>query len=301
MARPGSLVAQSQAMFRRFCRGRCFQARVPHCLSRSPSRWRRSRPPVHPPVPLLVLLLDGRRFAYEQDGAVGLYDIGSKTRRVLISLATLSAAATPVPARQAFDWQNRGVREQTIQWFPGGDTLLIRAGGDLFQFRISRGGLDPAHGHARERARSQAFPRWRASGVSTRPRSVHARDRHAKSTASPRRQRYAAEWRAGLGLSRRTGSEHGVLVVAGFQAHRLPAIRYCPRVCLSSWIALTGLRAVAEPERYPQAGTSNADVHVGVVPARGGPTRWMDLGEPRGFLSRAYTGRPIPRSSPSSG
>ncbi len=49
-------------------------------------------------------------------------------------------------------------------------------------------------------------------------------------------------------------------------------------------VALGGLRAVAEPERYPQAGTPNADVRVGVVPAAGGVTRWMDLGDTRGYL-----------------
>ncbi len=54
-------------------------------------------------------------------------------------------------------------------------------------------------------------------------------------------------------------------------------------------VSLTGLRALAEPERYPQAGTANADVRVGVVPASGGVTRWMDLGEPRGYLiARVY-------------
>src|SRR5262249_5225919 len=53
--------------------------------------------------------------------------------------------------------------------------------------------------------------------------------------------------------------------------------------------ALTGLRAVAEPERYPQSGTPNADVRLGVVPATGGSTRWMDMGEPRGSLvARVY-------------
>ena len=46
---------------------------------------------------------------------------------------------------------------------------------------------------------------------------------------------------------------------------------------------------LAEPERYPQAGTANADVRVGVVAASGGVTRWMDLGETRGFLiARVY-------------
>src|SRR5258708_20650203 len=42
--------------------------------------------------------------------------------------------------------------------------------------------------------------------------------------------------------------------------------------------------AKLEPERYPKAGTPNADVHLGVVSAKGGPTRWMDLGEPHGQL-----------------
>ncbi len=49
-------------------------------------------------------------------------------------------------------------------------------------------------------------------------------------------------------------------------------------------VALTGLRGTLEPERYPQAGTANADVHIGVVAAAGGTTRWMDLGETRGYL-----------------
>jgi len=39
-----------------------------------------------------------------------------------------------------------------------------------------------------------------------------------------------------------------------------------------------------EPERYPQAGTPNADVRLGVITATGGPTRWMDLGETRDHL-----------------
>ena len=53
--------------------------------------------------------------------------------------------------------------------------------------------------------------------------------------------------------------------------------------------ALGGRRAIAEPERYPQAGTPNADVHVGVIPADGGRTRWMDLGDPRDALfARVY-------------
>jgi dipeptidyl-peptidase 4 len=39
-----------------------------------------------------------------------------------------------------------------------------------------------------------------------------------------------------------------------------------------------------EPQRYPKAGDPNADVRVGVVPAEGGRTRWMDVGETRDML-----------------
>jgi dipeptidyl-peptidase 4 len=40
---------------------------------------------------------------------------------------------------------------------------------------------------------------------------------------------------------------------------------------------LRAFPAVAEPQRYPQAGDPNSDVMLGVVPAGGGQTRWMDV------------------------
>ena len=44
---------------------------------------------------------------------------------------------------------------------------------------------------------------------------------------------------------------------------------------------LRGPRPIYEPQRYPQAGENNPDVRVGVVSARGGSTRWMDVGGTR--------------------
>jgi len=41
------------------------------------------------------------------------------------------------------------------------------------------------------------------------------------------------------------------------------------------------VRALYEPERYPQAGENNPDVHLGVVSAAGGATRWLDVGDTR--------------------
>jgi dipeptidyl-peptidase-4 len=60
-------------------------------------------------------------------------------------------------------------------------------------------------------------------------------------------------------------------------------------------VDLLGLFAKMEPQRYPKAGTPNADVRLGIVPVSGGATKWMDLGELRDrLLARIYW---IPDSS----
>ncbi len=42
---------------------------------------------------------------------------------------------------------------------------------------------------------------------------------------------------------------------------------------------LRGARAVFEPQRYPQAGDNNPEVNLGVIPASGGITKWLDVGD----------------------
>ncbi len=222
---------------------------------------------------------DGRRFAYEQDGAVGLYDIGSKTRRVLISLATLSAAATPVPARQAFDWQNRGVREQTIQWFPGGDTLLIRAGGDLFQFRIAAGGWT----QLTATAETEHDPKLSPDGLRISFR--RGNDLYSMEVSSRRVVRLTKDgtdtllngrldWvypeELDLGSAHWWSPDSKRIAYLQFDVSHEPLLPHAD---------LLPLHPVYEPQRYPKAGDPNAEVRLGVVAAAGGPTRWMDLGD----------------------
>ncbi len=49
-------------------------------------------------------------------------------------------------------------------------------------------------------------------------------------------------------------------------------------------VSLLNARGVMEPERYPKAGDPNPDARLGLVPAEGGETRWMNLGDPRDNL-----------------
>ena len=75
---------------------------------------------------------DGRQFAYTEGGKVRLYDIGSRSKRELVSLSTLEAAGTKAPAPAQAEWVNRNVREDAVAWMPSGRELLLAAGGDLF-------------------------------------------------------------------------------------------------------------------------------------------------------------------------
>ena len=156
-----------------------------------------------------------------------LYDVAAKTEKELLSLEPLEKAAVPVPEAAQFDWQNRRVSESSFEWSDSGKELLISARGDLFLFHLdgSRSGnsLPPRRNPSAIRSFRPTPRKWPsgAATISTRSKSLLT-----TSPGSPTMARHAAERRTGLGVSGRTGPEHRLLVVARFQAHRLPAIRY---------------------------------------------------------------------------
>src|SRR5260370_12878941 len=82
----------------------------------------------------------------------------------------------------------------------------------------------------RSRARSEVVSRRPAGGLPPAAGSLHAGRRVAqRDAAHERRLAHTAQWTIGLGLSGRAVAWHGILVVAGFEADRLSAVRYQPR------------------------------------------------------------------------
>ena len=219
-----------------------------------------------------------------------LYNVQSKTEKELLALDTLEDAAVPAPEPQQFDWQNRHVAESSLEWSPSGKNLLISVRGDLFWFAVESGKWEQFTATPRTGARCQAFARRHARRVPARSRSVRAGNRVAQSYAADRRrQRDAAQRRTGLGLSRGAGAGHGLLVVAGFQAHRLSAVRYQPRIRISAGFAHRRCAPSASRSAIPKPARPTPSVHVGVVSADGGNTRWMDLGDTRdALIARVY-------------
>ncbi len=240
-------------------------------------------------TPPVVWAPDGKRFAYFQGSEVKLYDIAAKTEKTLLALDTLEKAAVPVPEPPRFDWQNRRVSEDSLEWTHSGKQLLLSLRGDLFMFSLDSGGWQ----QLTSTPEAERDPKLSPDGARVAFRRGH--DLYTLEIATHQLSRLTDDGSATLlnGELDWVYPEELDLNTAYWWSPDSKRIAYLQFDITHEFVypqvSLTGLRAVGEPERYPQAGTPNADVHVGVVPATGGATRWMDLGESRGFLiSRVY-------------
>ena len=224
---------------------------------------------------------DGKSFAYRQGEKVMLYDIASKGARELLSMQTLTHAAVKVPAPERFDWENRGVHEDAIQWMPSGQELLIATGHDLFIWHIGSGKFDQLTATASEEHDAKPSPDGRFVAF----RRNH--DLYTIELASRKEIRLTTNGSDTLrnGETDWVYPEELALGTAYWWSPDSRSIAYLQfdvsREPLYPQVDLRNYRAVFEPERYPQAGDPNADVALGVVPVEGGPTRWMDVGSTR--------------------
>lgn len=231
---------------------------------------------------------DGNRYVYESGDRIQEFVLAGRSKREVVSLGDLRAAAKNAGKRPGpFPWENRRVKESKIQWTPDGARLVILAAGDLFLVEVSSG-------------------RWRQLTATEEP------ERDPK--VSP----------DGTSLAFRRGNELFVLDIATGKETRLTydgaATRWNGRLDwvypeeldlgTAYWWSPDGRQIaylqfdvsrqmiyphgdflptvpVFEPQRYPKAGTPNADVRLGVVPRSGGKTLWMELGESEnGLLAR---------------
>jgi dipeptidyl-peptidase 4 len=235
-------------------------------------------------TPEAVWAPDGKHFAYFQGAEIMLFDVATKSEKALLSIAPLEKAAVPVAEAQRFDWQNRRVSEDSLEWAQSGKRLLLSVRGDLFLYSLDTGAWE----QLTATPEAERDPKLSPDGARVAFRRGH--DLYTLEIASRQLARLTDDGSATLlnGETDWVYPEELELSTAYWWSPDSQRIAYMQFDIAHEFVypqtSLTGLRAFAEPERYPQAGTPNADVHVGVVSASGGATRWMDLGETRGFL-----------------
>jgi dipeptidyl-peptidase 4 len=235
---------------------------------------------------------DGKCFVYTEGSKLLLYDVASRSKRELVSLDAVAAAATAVPPADRSGWEDRDVKEETVQWLPSGKQLLLSAGGDLFLFRVEVGGWT----QLTATPVAERDPKVSPDGSRVSFRRGH--DLYVMEIASrkitrltddgsPTRLNAELDW---------VYPEELDLATAYWWSPDSKSIAYLQfdvsREPLYPQADLTRLPAVFEPERFPKAGDPNADVLLGVVAATGGRTRWMNLGETRDALLARFAWLP---------
>jgi dipeptidyl-peptidase-4 len=238
--------------------------------------------PTH--MPAIVWAPDGRRFAWIEDRALSQFDVALKKKKQLLALGPLEEKAVKPPKQEGADWQNRRVSEQSIQWSSTGQEMLISLQGDLFLLHTEGGKWEQLTATAEVERDPKLSPDSRFVSF----RREH--DLYCLEVASKKVTRLTTDgsvtlWNGELDW---VYPEELNLSTAHWWSPDSSHIAYLqfdvghesifPQVDLLSW------RALSEPQRFPQPGTPNADVRLGVVAVEGGPTRWMDTGETRDHL-----------------
>jgi dipeptidyl-peptidase 4 len=226
---------------------------------------------------------DGRAFVYEENGAVNLFTVEGRAAKEWFRVATLEKRAAKPPQAAEFGWRNRRVRSASYQWFPNSKDLLAAAGGDLFIVHPDGKFDQITHTEIEEED-----PKLSPDGTRVLYRSnsnlwvldlATRRTRQVTSEGSATVLNGELDWVYPEELDLHTASwwSPDSLHIAYFQFDVGQEFVY-PQA------DLLGLRAIAEPERYPQAGTPNAKVRLGVVSIAWGVTKWIDLGDTRDAL-----------------
>jgi len=235
-----------------------------------------SRHPARPITP--TWSPDGKAFLYQSKGSVFLFTTGDRSSREWFKSETLEKQAKQPAKPQEFGWQNRRVSSASYQWFPNSKDLLASAGGDIFIVHPNG-----KYEQVTKTEIDEQDPKLSPDGKSVLYRSNS--NLYAIDLASKQIRQLTIGGSATLlnGELDWVYPEELDIHTATYWSPDSRQIAYMQFDVSHEFVYpqadLLGERAIAEPERYPQAGTPNAGVRLGVVSAEGGTTRWMNLGD----------------------
>ncbi len=235
---------------------------------------------------------DGKTFLFRQGRSLMLYNPATKTSKELVSTEAIDAAAVKPPEETGpFDWTNRRARVSGgIQWSDSGKEILYESSGDLFLIHVDTGKWD----QITKTPEIELDPQLSSDGKMVAFRRGY--DLYSVDIAAQKETRLTTGGTATLingGLDW-VYPEELDLSTAFWWSPDSKSVAYLQfdssREPLYPHEDMLGVRAIYEPERYPQAGTNNADVHLGIVPVSGGPTRWLEVGDTRNSYLIARAG-----------
>ena len=240
--------------------------------------------PQPPHMPAITWSPDGHRFAWMEEKAIWQYEVGSKKKKQLVALGALEDKAVKPPKPEVTDWQNRRVSEQSFQWSSTGHEMLVEQSGDLFLVHTETAKWEQLTATPEPERDPKLSPDGRMVSF-RRDHDLYSLEIASKKVTRLTTDGSATLWNGELdwvypeeleiSTAHWWSPDSKSIAYLQFDISREPIF---PEVDLLSW------KAFLEPERFPQPGTPNADVRLGIVDAAGGETRWMDIGETRDHL-----------------
>lgn len=205
------------------------------------------------------------------------YDVTSKKSTEWFKPEDLEKAATEPVLPKEFGWINRRVSSESYQWFPNSRDMLVSAKGDLFVVhpdgkfdQITKTDIDEEDPKLSPDGK-QVLYRWKSNLYAIDLATKQVKQLTYDGTPTLLNGKLDWVYPEELDLGTAIWWSPDSRQIAYFQFNVKDEFVY-PQV------DLLGERAISEPERYPQAGTPNAEVKLGILPAEGGETKWMDLG-----------------------
>jgi dipeptidyl-peptidase-4 len=228
---------------------------------------------------------DGKTFVFRQGRSLAIYDPATRSIKDLVAVDAMddaaAAAIAPPPDDRPFDWTNRRVRGGGLQFSSDGKELLYAGGGDLFLVHVDTGKWDQLTKTPVAKVDPKLSPDgklvvfrrgWDLYSIDVATHKETRLTTHGAETLRNGGLDWVYPEELELGTAFWWSPDSKSIAYLQFDTSREPMFPHED---------LLRTRALYEPERYPQAGENNADVHLGVVPAAGGPTRWLEVGDTR--------------------
>jgi dipeptidyl-peptidase-4 len=221
---------------------------------------------------------DGKAFFYEKDGDIYLYTVADRKARDWFRTEPLEKAAVTPIRPQAFGWQNRRVTTASYQWFPNSRDLLAAVNGDLFVIHAN-GKFD----QVTKTDVDEEDPRLSPDGKLVLYRSksnLYTLDLESKTTRQLTHDGTSTLLNGQLDWVYPEELDLGTATWWSPDSKHIAYLQFdISHEFIYPQIDLISERALSEPERYPQAGTPNALVKLGVISPERGETAWMQAGE----------------------
>ena len=224
---------------------------------------------------------DGKTFLFLKDTSLRIYDPSKRTSRELLSTETLEKAAAKAPEEGAYGWTNRYVESAGMEFSATGKEVLYSAAGDLFLIHVDSGKWDQLTKTPEPEEDAKLSPdgklvAFRRSSDLFTIEIATGKETRLTNDGSETLLNGQLDWvypeELELGTAYWWSPDSKSIAYLQFDTSREPVVPHED---------VLGVRVRYEPERYPQVGENNADVHVGVVSAQGGATRWLEVGDTR--------------------